>query len=466
MDSPCRFACRCNLVYQDKLVKEEKNTRFNLYKLTHQWRALLRAAKSKELKKDIEILSQTFERVVDRKDSVIKSLAKDLQEAEEQYSMALRSHLQNMDTLIDLQRSRLKILQSEYEEELEILKKEFDSERSMIVDHHRQEMNDVQDILFAMEENASDRENEARQEFQSLRDEIKNKNLEEKHALRIQLEGQVEDLWKQFQAALKNYQETTEERKAAFETLKSKDETSAREIEFQMRKLQRISDTIASLKAKMAQNVKESEERNRDLKEQREVIAQHFHTLKSQMNSFRENERRRLTKLTLDSNASIKALQSKLELGERILKVSEQCRKKETEEEKVLPFYASSLTQEEEEDVSAAVAEPPSEQLAEVMHEYTSLENFWKRYNKVLLDKVAMDKEKSTLLDENQRLRTVLKQYLDGISVNDEILSNVNPLFVVNQQTNVPMSIPVADPRVQRPTQTVVEAAHVVKYTV
>lgn len=73
------------------------------------------------------------------------------------------------------------------------------------------------------------------------------------------------------------------------------------------------------------------------------------------------------------------------------------------------------------------------------MHEYSSLENFWKRYNKVLLDKVALDKEKSTLLDENQRLRTVLKQYLDGISVNDEILSNVNPLFVVNQQTNIPL---------------------------
>ena len=60
----------------------------------------MREAKSKELKKDIEILSQTFERVVDRKDSVIKSLAKDLQEAEEQYAMALRSHLQNVDYLI------------------------------------------------------------------------------------------------------------------------------------------------------------------------------------------------------------------------------------------------------------------------------------------------------------------------------------------------------------------------------
>ena len=60
----------------------------------------MREAKSKELKKDIEILSQTFERVVDRKDAVIKSLAKDLMEAEEQYAMALRSHLQNVDGLI------------------------------------------------------------------------------------------------------------------------------------------------------------------------------------------------------------------------------------------------------------------------------------------------------------------------------------------------------------------------------
>lgn len=60
----------------------------------------MRESKSSELKKDLEILSQTFERVVDRKESVIKSLGKDLLEAEEQYAMALRSHLQNVDRLI------------------------------------------------------------------------------------------------------------------------------------------------------------------------------------------------------------------------------------------------------------------------------------------------------------------------------------------------------------------------------
>ena len=66
-------------------------------------------------------------------------------------------------------------------------------------------------------------------------------NLEEKHALRVQLEMKVDDLWQQFRQALQNYNETTEERKTAFEALKVKDEKSAKEIELQMRKLQRIS---------------------------------------------------------------------------------------------------------------------------------------------------------------------------------------------------------------------------------
>ncbi|XP_048582995.1 dynein regulatory complex subunit 2 [Nematostella vectensis] len=451
---------------KDKLAKEEKSSRFNLNKLQNQWRVIMREAKAQDLKKDIEILSQTFERVIDRKEAIIKSLVKDIEEAEEQYQMALRSHLQNVDRLIDLQYRRLHELGSEFNQEQEILKEEFDTERARIVSQHKKEMHDIQDIMFAMEEEWNEQDSEAKQDFQSLRDEIKNKNIEEKHALRIQLEGTVEDLWRQFQQALKNYNETTEERKLAFENLKAKDEKSAKEIETQMRKLQRIQDNISQLKAKMASNARECDERNRMIKEQREVVGAQFHELKAEMNKMREAERAQLTQLTLQSNAAIKELQRKHEKGERILKLSEMCRKLETEQEKVLPFYASSLGVDEEEDVAAAMQEAPSEPLAEVLHEYSSLENFWKRYNKVLLDKLALDKEKHTLLQENQQLRAILKQYLDGISVNDEILSNNNPLFIVNSKTNVKLSIPVMDPRIKRSGPTVVEAAHVIKHTI
>ena len=54
----------------------------------------------------------------------------------------------------------------------------------------------------------------------------------------------------------------------------------------------------------------------------------------------------------------------------------------------------------------------------QVMHEYTALESFWKRYNRVLLDKLALDREKQTLEDENSKLKALLKQYLDGMLTN------------------------------------------------
>ena len=47
-------------------------------------------------------MSQTFERVVDRKDAIIGSLAMDLTEAEQQYQVALRSHLHKVDDLMGM----------------------------------------------------------------------------------------------------------------------------------------------------------------------------------------------------------------------------------------------------------------------------------------------------------------------------------------------------------------------------
>ena len=55
------------------------------------------------------------------------------------------------------------------------------------------------------------------------------------------------------------------------------------------------------------------------------------------------------------------------------------CRKLETEAEKVLPFYASSLSPEEDDDVAAAMQEAPSEPLAEVKTT-TLLENLLTYY--------------------------------------------------------------------------------------
>lgn len=73
----------------------------------------------------------------------------------------------------------------------------------------------------------------------------------------------------------------------------------------------------------------------------------------------------------------------------------------------------------------------------QIMHQWSGLENFWSRYNKVLLEKLSLEMEKQTLSHQNHHIRMQLKQYLDGISVNQDVISNVNPLLVVSNIENM-----------------------------
>ncbi|PIO28238.1 hypothetical protein AB205_0184720, partial [Aquarana catesbeiana] len=294
-------------------------------------------------------------------------------------------------------------------------------------------------------------------------------SLEEKHTLRMVLENTIEDLWKQVQQAQKNYQNATEDHKIAFASLKAKDEKSAEEIAYQMKKLQKIQESINTLRNKISAHTRDNEEQNRQLREDKEVVHKQFLKLKQQMNQARAAEYSRLTTLTVQSNAALKELQRVIDKGEQILRLAEMCRKLETEEEKVLPFYPSSLSDAEKEEAEKAIMEKPSEQLALLMQNYTALDQFWKRYNKVLLEHWALEREKTVLSQDNQKLRILLKQYLDGISVSDEVLSQQNPLLILNNRSSLQQKVlpqvPVTDKRVQRPVHNIIEAAHVVNRT-
>ncbi|NXR05260.1 DRC2 protein, partial [Sagittarius serpentarius] len=113
---------------------------------------------------------------------------------------------------------------------------------------------------------------------------------------------------------------------------------------------------------------------------------------------------------------------------QRILRLAEMCRRLETEEEKVLPFYPSSLAEGEQQDARRVLEEMPTEPLAQAVRDYVGLERFWQRFNKVKLEEQALERERAALSQRNQRLRELLRQYLAGISVSQEVLAESNPL--------------------------------------
>jgi chromosome segregation ATPase len=241
--------------------------------------------------------------------------------------------------------------------------------------------------------------------------------------------------------ALSQYNSTTEERKKQFEELKAKDQKNAKEIEAQMKRLVKLQENIAHLKAKLSNNAKDYEERNRGLREEKEAIQTHFQAMKRRMNTFREEERRRLTELTVCTSNVLKKLDAKVIQAERIIKLAEMNSKLETEEEKILPFYEQANVTVHVDDGGDEIDQQETEmQNIDLPREFAPMDQFSKRYNKVLLDRMALEQKRAVLREENEHLRSILKQYLDGLTVNEQVLADLNPLFVINGQTNAPLN--------------------------
>ncbi|TMW64998.1 hypothetical protein Poli38472_009165 [Pythium oligandrum] len=434
------------------MAKEDKISRMNTLKIQNHWRKIMRLVKVEALRKEVEIRSQNHERDVDRKDAIIQMLDRDLEEAEEQFQMALRSHLLNIDEFIDLQDERLLGLEKEFEQDLRELEQEFLIEKEKIVTQHALEKNELQRIMNEVEQQEKEKEAETRQEHEQLREEIRNKNLEDINVLRITLDSMIEELEQHFETAHLNYLQNTDQRTQDFKYLTAKDQELSRDIELKIRKIERLQASIAHWRTKIAQNVKECTERNRALEEEKNAISGHFQKLKARMNRMRDENKRRLTELANNARDAKKTLDEQIELAERIIALGELVRKLETERERVLPFYHSTIADEREaneltENVRLAVRteqvrDEEGENLIDfqshgvlngvAVSEWDYLDLFWKRYNKVLLDELAIQREKERYENENRELQAILKQYLDGISVNDNVMNNANPLLVVN----------------------------------
>merc|ERR1719311_1981122 len=171
----------------------------------------------------------------------------------------------------------------------------------------------------------------------------------------------------------------------------NRDASLSRQVERRLRQVERMQASIQHWKLKIAQNRQECEDRNAQLRAEKDHIAKHFQELKAKMNSFRTEEKKRLADLTQNARNCVQSLNEQLGLAEKILKTSELCRKFETEREKVLPFY---ISRDQLQDFENGELDFGDEDLKEEIRkeltdigidEWTYLDMFFKRFNKVKL---------------------------------------------------------------------------------
>jgi hypothetical protein len=440
----------------EELMNEEQTmARTSLRQIQQRWLTVLRAQKTKELRAEIEVVRHTFEKTLDRKNAVIHMLSIDLAEAEEQYRLALRTHLGNVDSLIDLQNRRMSDLDQQFEYDLINLKREFELERAEIQRRHELEKADLRLILENMKAEAEREDRKLQEETSESHDTAIEKMDEEKKQMQNELIKITDGLRSQISQQYSEFNTSAELHLKEYTDLTRADEKSAKEIEGQMRKIQKLQESISTWKSNLTNNIRECEERNSAMKAEKETIARHFKELKLKMQHWRTAEEKRLAQLVTSARSTKQDLTSKGEQAERVLRLVELCGALETERERVLRFDTDVSTQEVQADVASRVKkyvehkamagdrgpsdivtmeqllalEDDSDLSASAAEEWKLMERFWLRYNKVVLDVAAIEQEQFHLNNENQKLRNLLKQYLDGISVNHEVMATRNNLL-------------------------------------
>ncbi|XP_026195802.1 dynein regulatory complex subunit 2 [Anabas testudineus] len=432
------------LFLKDKLQKEQRNSAVNLLKLNEGWRTILRQTRAAELRKDVSVLTQTFERQLDGLDSVIKSLERDLQEAERQSAQVRRVHLQHLERLWAQQEKRLQFLQQQWESSVQQLSSRFNSERKQMSAHSQQQRADLDDAAFTVEQQHKDMTSEIHTLYRESIALYESAHEDRRAALVVEDKGKLKEKALENQEAQQLFDKEAKE----LDSLLSRNNNYMKTAEMAEKAVKELQDSIIKLRTKLRCSRTDSELVERDLTGARNEVNTKTRKLRDQLTRAQMAVRKQLTDLTIHGNDAAKTLQEVINKGERILRVAEMCRKLENEQENVFPPSAA-----EENSVTE------KEELEKEQSQFPELQQLMQRINTALLHREALKKQRGDLSRENQQLRLLLRRHLDAMTVSDSTLDGPHALLTAYRAPTT------AAPPDRSRRHTVIEAVHAAKHS-
>ncbi len=434
------------------------------------------------MRHDLEVLAQAHEREVARRDATIASLLGDLDEAEAQFERALRGHLRAIDRLVDIQDGRLLSLEADFQREVRAIEEEFAAERATILADHDRFKAELQHTIKAVREEEQGKTAAAQAEFEQVREALKRRALERIHVLESDQDGIMEGLEKRLEEAHLTYLTNTDARSADFKVLSERGQADTQMNERQQRALKRLNKLLQLWRSKMGNNVRECEERNEALEEERTEVAKHLDKLKSRMGQARGAYMSKMKAMSATAQEAKQTLTDNTALAQRLLTQAEALRALESASEKIDPFAPTRGT------LPSLAAGPGAEALAAAkmegagtivpslagmladggagagagaqeildlpqalvapgtetgLAEAESLHHFYGRYNKALMESLALERQRDALKAERAELQNVLQQALDGLAVTPSAVDGANSLLVVNGRVPLNKAVPV-----------------------
>ncbi|XP_051163802.1 dynein regulatory complex subunit 2-like [Leptopilina boulardi] len=387
---------------REQLKREIKLGSQNAIQLQNSWREIMMKIKMPNIKENVEIACHTFNRVLDFKDYSISFLLDAIDNAEEQYQMNERDHIEKIDEFLKIQQIRLKSLESNYQINLEKLINEFKIERDKINYENEEETIYLQTTIFAMNQKFEESLNNVKttvfgkvesqaSDFRDIR------KMEEGFKIK-----NIKDSWQELQNVFADYESKTKERRNAYENLKTKDQFERNIIANQVDQTAFAFEEIRKLKKKISNVKLTNEEPINDIIKQRNFFQKSYWIVKNRFLNEQMTDKKLLKIMTIEYNKTIHHLNKLVKKLENILIVMQICQKYETENEKIIPI--ESIIQERNKITIL--------NWTRGVEELQLMENFWKRVGSAETIMNELKHEREILIEESNYLRQCLKNYI------------------------------------------------------
>lgn len=221
----------------------------------------------------------------------------------------------------------------------------------------------------------------------------------------------METLWREFQSVLSSYTSYTKEFYDDYLELRRRDEIDTRLNQSHYHEIAKCTDTITDYRLEINSKKNAHQLNKNHLLEVKKELQLEYGKLKSTIIQVRQLDKNNMRNLITSSNEARKVLERLKQKGSALLQLASICRKYETENQKYTVLRSSHG------ESSSAL---PSDKQDCKMETYKNLEqlgHFWDRYNSVRLDCACLMEEKMSLIQENNRLKMRLKNYLVDISM-------------------------------------------------
>ena len=448
----------------DKFNEFKDDETMNNMLLEAKWREIMANDYLEKQKGTIDKIKAEYQLALDRCDAIVIRLQDWAAESEQQYQFNLRSHRQTLEKLLDLSQKRLKTEQQNWETKLKTMVDEYEKDRFEVISKYEQHVKEVVDIENAISHEYSDKKEVLENKYRLEKDTLTMKNQEAISALTMHLKEQISQVNEEMKLANKDYKDKSENKMTQFHQLFEEHKNQQRKMRENEKIIAKRAADISHWRRKIKTNEQESKAENDRLRQEKETLSLHFRELKEVMAQFRNNEAKKLAEVSVLFEDANTEMTKKLTLAENILKYAEMNRKLETEREQIMPFPPSIAETDPEISRQMKNFKLQLKGDSKFVDESDMFDNFYRRYNKVLLETLSLEREKKKLDERNRYLRGLITKYMNGLAVKDDVLNQPNTLVIVNQNTNAPKGGMVDDVIPIRDVNLTVQAAKLQGY--